>query len=113
MKYGYAKKVQDGAMSDVWMGVSASLRVAHLAGILHCDIRESNLLFFDDIGWRLVDFGLSCKNDGNPYDLKSDSGEQANGVGPRVKKCLAENQSFHWTIGDDYEMLMQMFRVYG
>ena len=110
MKYGSASKEVDDAQ-QIWLGVFHSLQVAHQARIFHCDIRESNVLYFDGVGWRLVDFGLSCKVDHGAYDLHLDSGAQADGVGPRVKCCLQNDLPIHWNAGDDYEMTMKMFGV--
>lgn len=109
MKYGSASKEVDE--SHVWLGVCQSLQVAHQAGIFHCDIRKSNVLYFDAIGWRLVDFGLSCEVAHDKYELDLDSGAQANGVGPRVKGCLQNGLAIRWNAGDDYEMTMKMFGV--
>lgn len=111
MKYGRVPREGDDR-SKICLGVCKSLQFAHEAGILHCDIRKSNILFFEGVGWRLVDFGLCCKNDESPYDLTADSGAQAEGVGPRVKTCLENKQPFYWRVGDDYEMQMQLFRLF-
>jgi len=94
--------------TDLVDGVSESLRLAHKAGYLHCDVRRSNIMKFGN-KWCLIDFGLSCKlEDPNNYDLEP--GAQADSVGPRVKGCYRRNCPIHYTIGDDYEMLLTMMK---
>ena len=91
-------------------GVCRSLRLAHSVGILHCDLRLSNVLRFGSHDFQLVDFGLSCTTDNkynNPYDLQL-GGSQASSVGPRLRQLLKEEEkpSVAWTVADDYEMLL-------
>lgn len=95
-------------------GVCRSLRLAHSVGILHCDLRLSNVLQFGTNDFQLVDFGLSCTTEGkdnDPYDLQS-GGSQAAGVGPRLRQLLDTNGRVVWTPADDYEMLLRMLGVF-
>lgn len=94
-------------------GVCRSLRLAHSVGILHCDLRLSNVLQFGANDFQLVDFGLSCTiegKDNDPYDLHS-GGSQASGVGPRLRQMLHTSGQVVWTPADDYEMLLRMLDV--
>lgn len=56
MKRGYARKENDD-LSAVWLGACQSLQYAHASGILHCDIRESNILYFDDLAGAWLTLG--------------------------------------------------------
>jgi hypothetical protein len=94
--------------TDLVGGACESLRLAHSAGYLHCDIRRSNIMKFRN-KWCLIDFGLSLplsKSNSDAYELEP--GAQADGVGPRVRGCYDQEENIHWTIGDDYEMLLKM-----
>jgi hypothetical protein len=94
-------------------GVCRSLRLAHSVGVLHCDLRLSNVLQFG-ANFRLVDFGLSCtvKGENNdPYELQK-GGSQAAGVGPRLHQLLGAGEKVVWTVADDYEMLLRMLGVF-
>jgi serine/threonine protein kinase len=106
MLYGRALDAES-EWKEVVLGICNSLRLAHSANVLHCDIRRSNVLRFD-YGWGLIDFGLSCLVDSQePYQLIN-YGAQAAGAGPRVRRCLENNNDIYWTVADDYEMLLKM-----
>jgi hypothetical protein len=82
-------------------------------GILHCDLRRSNVLQFGTNDFQPVDFGLSCTVEGkhnNPYDLQA-SGLQASGVGPRLRQLLDTDGRVVWTAADDFDMLLHMLGV--
>eukprot|EP01041_Mallomonas_annulata_P006383 gene6383-12907_t len=57
----------------IYNQVIESLQVAHSVNICHCDIRSSNVMYFDD-GWQLIDFDLSC-NDGDEINLNPGSAQ--------------------------------------
>ena len=95
--------------NDVVDGICKSLRSAHKANLLHCDIRRSNVLKFGG-EWRVVDFGLCCQLGAeSPYSMQN-YGAQAAGVGPRVRGLLDEKESITWRIANDYEMLLHMLK---
>lgn len=95
--------------TDLVDGACESFRLAHSAGYLHCDIRRSNIMKFGN-KWCLIDFGLSwVLSNSDAYELEPRA--QLDGVGPRVRDCYG--QEIHWTIGDDYEMLLKMLRFFG
>jgi hypothetical protein len=95
-------------------GALKSLRFAHSASYVHCDVRVNNLLHFNRGGWQLVDFGHSSALN-SPYKLLLSS-NQRNCVGQRIIDFIASNNVSGsvevnldgWYAGDDYEMLMQM-----
>ena len=96
-------------------GLCMSLRLAHSVGILHCDLRLSNVLQFGTNDFQLVDFGLSCTvegEDNDPYDLRLGGGSQASGVGPRLRQLLQTGGRVVWTADDDFEMLLQMLGAF-
>ncbi len=94
-------------------GVCRSLRLAHSVGVLHCDLRLSNVLQFGTNDVQLVDFGLSCsfRENNNPYDLQSGS-SQALSVGPRLRQLQSSGGPIYWTAADDYEMLLSMLGMF-
>jgi len=96
-------------------GVCRSLRLAHSVGIMHCDLRLSNVLQFGTDDFQLVDFGLSCTNTGdeNSYEVMM-GGSQAVGVGPRLRQLMDTRKSglVQWTFADDYEMLLRMLGMF-
>jgi serine/threonine protein kinase len=111
MQHGRSRFTDEPWDTSVVGGLCGSLRRAHSAGFLHCDIRESNVVYFQTLGWQLVDYGLSCRIDSNEvYDLAHADveGAQARGAGPRVRRFLDFHERFHWTVADDYEMLLKM-----
>jgi serine/threonine protein kinase len=107
MRPGQQCELQTSGLCE---GVCLSLRVAHAAGILHCDLRASNVLHFAGAGYQLIDFGLSCSIEGKnnaPYELHS-RGSQAAAVGPRVRELFLTDDQVVWTVADDYEMMLGM-----
>lgn len=106
------RPVEDTASpKELANGVSASLELTHQAGYLHSDIRKSKVLLFDKIGYRLVDFGLSCGQNSGKYDLGP--GAQRDSVGNRIRNCLDKGIPFEWTVTDDYQMLLSMITNLG
>jgi hypothetical protein len=90
--------------ADVFAGVCASLRVAHAAGYVHCDIRLPNLLIFPT-GIQLVDYGLSHKI-GADVTIQAESG-QGRAAGGAVRELLGIGGAHvvKWNQVDDFEML--------
>ena len=97
---------QEHALSkSVCSDLIKSLQLAHLAGILQCDLRRSNFVRFQGT-WQVIDYSLCAAVDSNtPYTMVP--GAQAECAGYRVKKKREENQTFKWTEKDDYQMLIE------
>ena len=96
----------------------ASLRRAHSANILHCDLRSSNCLKFKDDGWQVVDFDLAVPIVHiNEFGLKTGQcgliagsvqySSVGNGVKKKIKNCDTDEKvvTVEWTTDDDVEML--------
>ncbi len=93
-------------------GICRSLQIAHLSGIVHRDIRPSNVMCFGGTGpssVQLIDFGLS-REIGAVAERIAKSSAQFKAAGPTVHQCTADEleAEVEWTIGDDFEMLLSM-----
>jgi hypothetical protein len=95
-------------------GVKKTLKAAHWEGIVHTDIRPSNILFFGPLhgekgsgGWQLVDFGLSTEA-GSSVELQLGS-SRARRSGKRIHELVqastADTVSCTWDAEDDIAML--------
>mmetsp|Transcript_20717 Transcript_20717/g.18875 ORF Transcript_20717/g.18875 Transcript_20717/m.18875 type:complete len:139 (-) Transcript_20717:75-491(-) len=96
------------------------LHQIHNANILHCDIRPSNCLRFDD-GWQIIDFDLAVPIPDSDIALgNNDSGTCTVYVGTQQHLCAGykvqkfiemsrkskyELVNVNWTKTDDLEML--------
>jgi hypothetical protein len=114
--------VRNQAKADrgaVVAGVKKTLVAAHKLGIVHTDIRSSNILYFDAIegdnkgfsaGWQLIDFGLSTKA-GASVELQVDS-SRGKRCGLRILELVRASKtstiSCLWGENDDIEMLDRM-----
>jgi len=89
-----------------------SLVAVHSAGIVHCDIRKSNILRFgDDVKskkYQLIDFDHAVDvND----EVTFREGEQFDSRGWRFRRSdIGDKVS--WGIADDYQMLLGMLMKY-
>lgn len=87
--------------------MTASLRKAHAAGIVHRDIRVANVLYFDCFkSYQLIDFGMAARVGHPPELLKQTT--QTEAAGARVRGLVAAKQPVDWTPIDDHEMLQRM-----
>lgn len=109
--------VPEGALCDrraIVDGVKKTLAAAHSCGIVHTDIRCSNILYFDPVdengsgGWQLVDFGLSVAEN-STVNLQVHS-YRARNAGYRIHRLLASSHrgtvlECTWSRQDDIEMV--------
>lgn len=104
----------EGDRRAIAEGVKKTLKAAHGEGIVHTDIRPSNILFFGPLhgekgsgGWQLVDFGLSTEA-GSSVKLQVDS-SRARRSGKRIYELVqastADTVSCTWDAEDDIVML--------
>ena len=111
-RFGAKEALPQNVCSDI----VDSLQLAHSVGVLHCDLRRSNFVCFDDGTWQLIDYSLSADVDSRvPYSMEA--GAQADSAGNRVKGLYKEASPFCWTKDDDYQMLIANIigfdRMYG
>ncbi len=66
---------------------------------LSCGVR-----YFDSIGWRLIDFGLSMKVRSSEIQVWHDSTRYRHG-GRRFRNA-SDRSMFQWGVKDDMEMLI-------
>lgn len=62
------KILQDGPLSeadaqDMLMQLTAAMQVAHASGLIHGDLKPSNIMLDDNGRYRILDFGLALVND--------------------------------------------------
>lgn len=50
-------------MALICCRIARTLRFMHVTGYCHADLKPSNILVTEDLGIKLIDFGLSCKID--------------------------------------------------
>ena len=93
-----------------------SLLLIHEANVLQTDLRDSNLLYFDDDDIKevqIIDFDLALFEGKNECELVVGS-VRAKYCGQRIRE-LIENGDMHshikvqWGRSDDYEMLFQFY----
>ena len=80
------------------------LKIAHLQGVVHCDIRPSNVIRFADGAVRLGDWGCSGELDDKGVFESQPVGVLAWLSDSAVKKWK-NNKPFKYTIYDDLESL--------
>jgi len=106
MRYGHRVQIDESNRGDIADSVMKSLEAVHAAGIVHCDIRPSNILRFGDDAdsnkYQLIDFDHAV--DAND-EVTFGDGRQYECRGRRFRTCyIGENVS--WGTGDDYQMLV-------
>ena len=94
------------ANGSIFSQLLASLKIAHKASILHCDISPSNCMKFGD-DWQLIDYGLAVPMLDNGYGEVTieENTYQRVCCGYRVQVLLKDVDKIRWTIEDDVEML--------
>jgi serine/threonine protein kinase len=93
-------------------GICRSLRIAHLSGIVHRDVRPSNVMCFGGTGpsdVQLIDFGLSREISAAAERITKLS-VHFKAAGPTVQQFSGDEleADVEWTIIDDFEILLAM-----
>ena len=103
----------------VFSQLLSSLTVAHRAGVLHCDVRPSNCLKFEDGGWQVIDYDLSVLASSGQCSLQRNTNQfDCAGEDVKAKFEVAEKSrdadviydskiTINWTVHDDICMLFK------
>jgi hypothetical protein len=111
MRVAADRDLEGSDRGEVAEGVKKTLKAAHQEGIIHTDIRRSNILFFDDDngrgGWQLIDFGLSAKIGSSvEIQVNSNLGQRCgNRIVELVRKTTDSILLVEWQVADDFAML--------
>ena len=103
---------------SVFAQLRDSLRVAHTAGILHCDVSPNNCVLFGNC-WQVVDYGLAVTGTrtangdlvGNVTIRRNSYQHLCCGytafqlINEQLSKSTADTVTVEWTPSDDFEML--------
>eukprot|EP00597_Dinobryon_sp_UTEXLB2267_P002739 CAMPEP_0170072194 /NCGR_PEP_ID=MMETSP0019_2-20121128/9897_1 /TAXON_ID=98059 /ORGANISM="Dinobryon sp., Strain UTEXLB2267" /LENGTH=556 /DNA_ID=CAMNT_0010281051 /DNA_START=143 /DNA_END=1813 /DNA_ORIENTATION=- len=108
MRYGHKVHIDESNKAAIADSVMKSLEAAHAVGIVHCDIRPSNILRFEDEAdrnkYQLIDFGHAVDTND---EVKFRDRIQYECRGRRFRRNFIGDK-VSWGTEDDYQMLVRM-----